>query len=605
MNTDIKKLLNKKGWTGREVGRAVLMSITDAYKQSLLGNPDPKPLFSQAQLNKMVRSITDSREGQYYNRHLGVQNWLMQYQAVANAYLQQAQGIINSLVSVIATATTAENELIYIEQLPCIMTQKQYDDYRAQRIEEQLRGPDGDDSIGFDVFSLLLELLSFYRDQLHKEPRKANPLKAVRKEYQQREVTSAYILDHYNEAMCNGYYTLPDGRRSDQMTDEEWREAVSPSAARKAVEEALEAGYAIEGLDESITGQTLATLDEKRILNRQKLIFNGATDKEADEIQSKQDEKLGLNLPCEWHIYPGRPEGLTKWDIIEDGEIWELFPALNRADISDEEYMEEAAAFREEFPALVEALLSDLDKLLGAPADGKSFKELPLSEWRYTVYLWRELYRIDFPGFRAGIEDDGVIFDGNYRANANGIAILQPSQHLRFRGGIDENGYYVEPECGRFSTVLGLESFTPANEEEYIERMEDIERKRHTLEDCIYILKGYDCIIEMLAEYLDIPDFRIFKAGITASLDRIDALNGMIAMLHGRIRDTHYTDEEAKQRKLQVLKDLFYHFRGREIELEPEAVKAARDEIFSELKGFEANDGHLIGLFTPPVREEA
>lgn len=63
MNTDIKKLLNKKGWTGREVGRAVLMSITDAYKQSLLGNPDPKPLFSQAQLNKMVRSITDSREG--------------------------------------------------------------------------------------------------------------------------------------------------------------------------------------------------------------------------------------------------------------------------------------------------------------------------------------------------------------------------------------------------------------------------------------------------------------------------------------------------------------------------------------------------------------
>lgn len=112
------------------------------------------------------------------------------------------------------------------------------------------------------VFSLLLELLSFYRDQLHKEPRKANPLKAVRKEYQQREVTSAYILDHYNEAMCNGYYTLPDGRRSDQMTDEEWREAVSPSAARKAVEEALEAGYAIEGLDESITGQTLATLGE-------------------------------------------------------------------------------------------------------------------------------------------------------------------------------------------------------------------------------------------------------------------------------------------------------------------------------------------------------
>lgn len=70
-----------------------------------------------------------------------MQNWLMQYQAVANAYLQQAQGIINSLVSVIATATTAENELIYIEQLPCIMTQKQYDDYRAQRIEEQAQRP--------------------------------------------------------------------------------------------------------------------------------------------------------------------------------------------------------------------------------------------------------------------------------------------------------------------------------------------------------------------------------------------------------------------------------------------------------------------------------
>lgn len=604
MSTDIKRLLRKKGWTGREVGQALLISLTDSYRKHLLGNTEPEPLFSQAQLQNMINSITDRSEGTMYNRFAAVQSWVVQYQAVSNAYLQQAQAIINSLVSTIATAEAAENELVMLEQLPLVMTQKQYDEYRERRIREQL--DNGGKPIDNNVFLLIYDLFRYYQGQLFKNPRKANPLKALKKKYQNEDVTTPYILDQYNEVMGIGYYTLPDGRRSDQMSPEEWREAVSPPDIKEAIDQALKQGFTPIGANGKEAPELIAPesrimknsgfgLAENRLLTRERLIFEGATEAEADKAQDEREIKAGLRLPAEWHTEENPPKHLKKWSFLEDGEMEDFFPALFGEYETAEEFTRQAKFFKGEFPELTEAMLSELDKILEPPEGVESINALPVSAWKYTVYSWKDLYEMDFPGFRAGIESDVAIFSGNWRALVNGIAILRPSDAAPC---IDENGYYTPPEAGkRFSTIFGLERFTPANEDEYIAEMEKVENDRKTLENTLYWLRGYDLIISLIAEYTEIEDFKIFSTGIDACLDRIEALNGLVAMLYGHIQATHYEDEKAKEAKLQVLRDLFYHFKAREIEPTEEAIAEAKKAVLDNLKGFSSNNERIMAIF--------
>ena len=46
---DIKRLLNKKGWTGRELGQLLLANIANDYRQALEGNFNPTSLISEAE----------------------------------------------------------------------------------------------------------------------------------------------------------------------------------------------------------------------------------------------------------------------------------------------------------------------------------------------------------------------------------------------------------------------------------------------------------------------------------------------------------------------------------------------------------------------------
>jgi hypothetical protein len=138
MATDIALILNKKGWTGDEVGKAIIYSLIDSYKQVLQGKAVPTGLFTAAKLKKMVNALEDSSHIRCYNRYIGLNNWLTQYQAVASAYYQQADGAINRLLEIMTTINAIEDEYKYIEKLPATMTQKQYEDaiepYRPNKI---------------------------------------------------------------------------------------------------------------------------------------------------------------------------------------------------------------------------------------------------------------------------------------------------------------------------------------------------------------------------------------------------------------------------------------------------------------------------------------
>lgn len=576
---DIKRLLSKKGWTGEETGKALILDLINSYKQTLAGNRDPKPLFPPERITQMLHGFRASRADiEAYNRYINLQNWIMQYQAVANANLQRFNSCFNEFVSIHTAAESAENEYRFIERLPRIITQKQYEELKAKRIEEQLdpKG-DGTDAIGDNVFSLILRLIEYYARELEANPKAANPLKAIKKRYSSKAVDNhAYIIG-YNKETGEGYYTLPDGTRSDEVTPEEWRERLlhySPDLQRLKAE-----------AEESYAGQP-GSLSYERLAKEARAAHMG---------EPKPDEGRSAAI---WHVYEEAPEGLTKWELIRadaegDAYFFEYIPALTGEEITPEAFMADAEAFKKEFPELVEAAFKALDAMgytYGEEGAEKPLSSIPVSEWETTVFSWRELYNADFPGFRKEIESDYSVFDGDKRALLNGVAVLRPSDFLlmpingRTCAAIDENGYFKEPEGeALYSNLFGLNAYLPDNPESG-DNIDRVERNRATLEESLHFIIGYDAALELIAKEIGIPDFTIFRADGERCLSRTEALNGLFDLLYTHIDEIAYRDKERKAAKLQALRDVFYP-----IDTEAFTISEARKKKAAEmLEGLQA-----------------
>lgn len=577
---DIKRLLSKKGWTGEETGKALILDLINSYKQTLAGSRDPKPLFPPEKITQMLHGFRASRADiEAYNRYINLHNWIMQYQAVANANLQRFNSCFNEFVIIHTAAESAENEYRFIERLPRIITQKQYEELKAKRIEEQLdpKG-DGTDAIGDNVFSLILRLIEYYARELEANPKAANPLKAIKKRYSSKAVDNhAYIIG-YNKEMGEGYYQLPDGTRSDEVSKEEWEKRLlhfSPDMQRLQAE-------AEEGLTD-LPG----SLSYERLTKEARAAHMG---------EPKPDEGRSAAI---WHVYEEAPEGLTKWELIRadaegDAYFSEYIPALTGEEITPEAFIADAEAFKKEFPELVEAAFKALDAMgytYGEEGAEKPLSSIPVSEWETTVFSWRDLYNADFPGFRKEIESDYSVFDGDKRALLNGVAVLRPSDFLlkpingRTCVAIDENGYFKEPEGeDLYSNLFGLNAYLPDNPESG-DNIDRVERNRATLEESLHFIIGYDAALELIAKEIGIPDFTIFRADGERCLSRTEALNELFDLLYTHIDEIAYRDKERKAAKLQALRDVFYPIDTKAFTIS-EARKKKAAEMLEGLQAF-------------------
>ena len=577
---DMKRLLNKKGWTGRELGIIELTNMAVQFRQALQGE-EPKPLIETSQLQKMVNEIKDPVQGRAYNGYISIHEWLSLKYNIAQTQIQQAQLQYRTLEGFITTAILAEDVYRYVEQLPAIMTQKQYDEAREKGIEAYLTDEDGKD-LQSNIFNLIERATVFYLHKLQTEPEKPNPLKAIRKKYIAKPVKSKLILDRYNEVMGEGYYTLEDGRRSDQMTAEEWQDAITRA-----------------------TDET-DTIAQQRIIDRSRVIFNGGTEEEADKAQEKADYERGLAASVKWHTYTEPPTDLTKWDIIEQELLLDFYPASLDGEnpYSESNFNTSMEDFKEEFSELVAAMLSDMDKRY-FKGDKVQASKLPVKEWATTLISWRRLYELDFYGERAEAESDTSIFNGNKRALFNGVAIVRPSDLLYKSCRIDEQGYYTEPEIQSSLKKYSLEAFF-TEAEDYASNIEVMETSRETFLDSYYFIIGYNYAVDRIAAVYDVPELEVFKMSIEELSDRIDAFNALVPVLYTRIKDTDYSDKELQATKLQVLKDYFQPVEYKALAI-PEKNKKEIEELLEDFKAFkpENADRFYNLLCTRPTGEGA
>ena len=585
--TDIKRLLNKKGWTGQELGMLELYNMAELFRQSLDGE-EPKPVIDGAEFQKLINNIKDPIQGREYNGYISIHEWIVVAYNIAQTQFQQTQLQFRTLEGYVSKAIIAEDVFRYAEQLPYIITQKQYEKLKAERIEAYFKTEDGEE-LESNIFNLVERGIEYYYTQLRDNPKKANPLKAIRKKYINEPVKSKIILRDYNEVTGRGYYTLPDGRRSDQMSSEEWQEAITTKKAKEALTEMKKdlGGY-----------EYTETLAMRRLTEKAKALFNGKTEEEADKEQKRREYEEGLATPVKWTQYTEPPTDLTKWDIIEDELLLNFYPAglLNEEEDPYSEYNFNTSMqdFYSEFRELVDFILKDMDRRY-FKGDEVQASKLELTEWGTTTISWRRLYELDFYGERAKAEGDINVFNGNKRALFNGIAIVRPSDILKKSRFIDEeSGDYIPPKLNCKLESSSLEAFF-TDSEEYADNVEVITDTRQTLIESYYFVKCFNHIMSRIAVLYKVPQLDVFLLPIKVLDKRIAALNELVPVLYKQIMDTDYSDKELQAKKLKVLQDYFQPIEYERLTI-PEKTKEELEGYLKDFQTFKANSNILIKI---------
>lgn len=573
---DIKRLLNKKGWTGRELGILELTNMAVQFKQSLEGEKT-KPLIEMHQLQKMVNDLTDPVQNKIYNGYISIHEWLSLKYNIAQTQMQQAQLQYQTLESFITTAMLSEDVYEYVSKLPAIMTQKQYDEAREKGLKDYFLDDEGKELLS-DIYNLIKRATHFYLSKLQSEPTKPNPLKAIRKKYISQPVKSKIILDRYNEVVGMGYYTIEDGsgRRSDQMTSEEWRDAV-------ATPKMIEALSQLKASDGNGTEYTNA-IARQRLFERYKVIFNGGTQEEAYKAQQEMDYKNGLSIPIKWHTYTEPPTDLTKWDIIEQEILLEIYPfSFDGEDpYTEKNFNASMEDFNKEFPELIAAMLADMDKKY-FKGDKIQASKVPVDKWGSIFISWKRLYELDFYGEREEANFNIWTSSGNKRAILNGVAIIKENKYLP-EHIIDCEDEYIEPDIESSLQTYSLEAlFTES--ENYALYSEMVKSSRETFIDSYYFILGYNYAIDRIAALYEVPDLEVFKMDNDILSLRMDSCNYLIVALYDRIKEIDYKDTDLQEKKLQVLKDYFQPIECSTITLSEERKKQI-DELLEDFKAF-------------------
>ena len=478
MARNINSLLNKKGWTGKEVGKALVLSLVHDIKHQQ--EPDYKPLFNQSDFDKMESSIDTERDYLHYSIYRDIYSGLLEAHNGRSGQYQQFNNGCYQYVIKLKDAQIADVLLSQQELIPYVMTEEQYNSLK-ERAETRLKGY----TVGFAaLFFEELAGLVKYPETAPKAIRDA--IEATKEE----AVTNEYILSNYNEVYELGYYQLADGTRSDQMTSEEWKERLRAEYVKKhsinaegelascdaiafsvATQKALTA-YVLffNGIDalkdryKEITGKEPSQDEAAKMMKAmENYIYYASLDKtdltpEAENRTAPRHTELNeieklikgeLESVAKWHYYTEPPADLTKYDIIADSLCF-----YNGEETEDFEI--HLTEFKADYPALYDALEAYIKELI------PQAKSLKPSQYNKPFISREELAELGIEDYAAYItantddiveqmtqEDENTIenFLKHKRVSKNGIIIAkEPRGHL-----INESGEYIDNTQSVFS----------------------------------------------------------------------------------------------------------------------------------------------------------
>lgn len=580
----LDKLLKKKGWTGKEVGQLLIASMLNDIKQQ--GQGEKTPLFSQADFEKMESSLNSDFDYLSYGVYRELYSSIIDSFNRGQGLCQQFYNGFSRLFTVLREVQIADNVQKAYDDTPLIMTESQYKRLEAEAVQT-LRGRKE------SYYSLLFYLLEKSLDAGDEAPEPIRTAIEATKEIPAEKIT---FSRSYNEQMGEGYYSLPDGRRSDQMTSEEWQKALE--------EEILRTHKLTINGEPASTEETIREYNRDRLIKSYELFFKGAkairelvlertgkeldgTDEEIEEALNdilndtidyvgkarynpnaeKIAEALGFSTPTEWHTYEELPEGLTAYDLLY------LITESSRYGETDKK--KHLKAFKTEYKELYTALNAYIEENV------PKARGLKPNQLYKDIVSWGELADAGIIGYSSLIQPDDreivqIWTEGEdttenkskrLRAGLRGIAILRnPASYQT-----DENGDYIEKKSPLrfFLSLYTLEGDGDkiAEINSYIDNL---------IYPALSYLYAFNSLMGIIGKVYDLPeleevtrfDTRLFES-------KMSGFNGMLYLFYHNV----YGNEEEKQRKRAIIKEIFRPLEADTLKPSQEAIEEVTAEL--------------------------
>lgn len=580
----LDKLLKKKGWTGKEVGQLLIASMLNDIKQQ--GQGEKTPLFSQADFEKMESSLNSDFDYLSYGVYRELYSSIIDSFNRGQGLCQQFYNGFSRLFTVLREVQTADNVQKAYDDTPLIMTESQYKRLEAEAVQT-LRGRKE------SYYSLLFYILEKSLDAGDEAPEPIRTAIEATKEIPAEKIT---FSRSYNEQMGEGYYSLPDGRRSDQMTSEEWQKALE--------EEILRTHKLTINGEPASTEETIREYNRDRLIKSYELFFKGAkairelvlertgkeldgTDEEIEEALNdilndtidyvgkarynpnaeKIAEALGFSTPTEWHTYEELPEGLTAYDLLY------LITESSRYGETDKK--KHLKAFKTEYKELYTALNAYIEENV------PKARGLKPNQLYKDIFSWGELADAGIIGYSSLIQPDDreivqIWTEGEdttenkskrLRAGLRGIAILRnPASYQT-----DENGDYIEEKSPLpfFLSLYTLEGDGDkiAEINSYIDNL---------IYPALSYLYAFNSLMGIIGKVYDLPeleevtrfDTRLFES-------KMSGFNGMLYLFYHNV----YGNEEEKQRKRAIIKKIFRPLEADTLKPSQEAIEEVTAEL--------------------------
>ena len=576
----LKNLLKKKGWTGKEVGQLLIASMLNDIKQQ--GQGEKTPLFSQSDFEKMESSLTSDRDYISYGVYRDLYSSIIDSFNRGQGLYQQFYNGFSRLFTELREVENADNAQKSIDDTPLIMTESQYKRLEAEAVQT-LRG------YKESYYSLLFYILEKFLDAGDEAPEPIRTAIEATKKIPAEKIT---FSRSYNEQMGEGYYTLPDGRRSDQLTSEEWQKALMDCFLSRHK-------LTING-EPATAEETVQHYNQNRLIKSYELFFKGAkairelvlertgkelelTDEEIEEALNDTidyvgkarytptaeqiAEALDFSEPTEWHTYEKLPEGLTAYDLL--GLITDSF---SYGDTDEKKHLK---AFKTEYKELYTALNAYIEENV------PKARGLKPNQLYKDIVSWGELADAGIIGYSSLIQPDDreivqIWTDGEdsteskskrLRTGLRGIAILRnPTSYQT-----DENGDYIEKKSPLqfFQSLYTLEGNG--------DKIAEIQGYTVNL---IYPALGYlyafNALMEIIGKVYDLPELaEVARYDTSLFESKMSGFNGMLYFFYHDV----YGNEEEKQRKRAIIKEVFRPLEAETLKPSQEAIEEVTAEL--------------------------
>lgn len=581
MANSIKSLLSKKGWTGEEVGKALIASLLNDIRYQ---GQEHELLFTQADFDKMESSLSTDRDYLAYGVYRDIYSSIVDTYNRGQGLYQQFYNGYYRYVMHLQGAMKADNALKQAEYYPLIMTEEQYRKAERETVEEKKR-------FGESFYSLVFTLLEYFLNALDNgEKVPADIAKAI--EATKKEPAKGHALySSYNELMGEGYYTLPDGTRSDQMTSEEWQEALKklylsshkltingrPATAEETIQHyngnRLLKGWelffrgadAIKEAYRERTGKELPEAGDQEILDELELVLDGIGKAPYNPLRSSLYELYTEETPTEWHYYTEAPEGLTAYDLLD----LIIDESGSYADLAEQKA--KLKAFKTEYKDLYTALEAYIKE--NVPRAG----ELKPAQLYKDFIGWGELAEHKIGGFESLLATNtreiieylgrqGLKFADRKRAMFRGIAIIQQPESYQ----LTESGDYKEAT----NPLSGLDSIDNIAEDNQ-KRIEIEELQHHLFIPALSYLYAYNALIELIGAVYDIDGIEVAKVDTSYFESQLEGFNGLLYNFYYTVDG----DKEEKARKRELIKEVFSPVYAEDYKPTAEAIATVKEEL--------------------------